>query len=698
MRKDYHPKVGVEPVEQPRLIFLLFKNPRLQISARQDKENEGGGFNRRLPQRNRLLPLKSVFTRGRGASTPHSCRARVAVYKFSASGVFKNKRTRGTILSACLRDYGLLSPADSKVRRLGVRAAKRRQMSMCMMRNLYQSRALRCTTMLLPLLMLAQSVVSRAQSVDASGTPPDNSIKIGERLVMHSAVLQEDRPYLVYLPKSYQTNDFAPMRYPVLYLLDGDYHFHSASGVVQYMGTANEIPEMIVVAIPNTQRTRDLTPTHSMKSANGKEMPAFAASGGGTNFLRFLSEELIPQIERQYRTEPYRILVGHSFGGLFAMYTFLHQPQTFQAYVAIDPSVWWDDQLLCRQARAALDATNHLRASVYISLANNPLDAGETVKFAERAGREFAGVLQSHQTDSFRCTMQYFESEDHGSVPLPSLYYGLRYIFDGFKPSSSEIETVAGVRDHYAKVSTQFGFAILPPEQYINETGWNYLSYNRQTNTAFEFLNLNLTNYPDSRNVHESLAEAYEFIGNKSLAAENFKMALKANPENRYAAERLRRLKPRSEKTDGPVDDGVYRLINKANGKSLEAVTNSVSWLTLRLVTYAGEPRQQWRLEGQGDGYYQITSLTQGKALDDNAFSLRNGAAVILWSPSGRANQSWQLVRNADGSYRMLNEYSGMALQFAKPVGTNSPSLRQGEWRGQRTQEWLLKPIQAAGK
>ena len=100
-----------------------------------------------------------------------------------------------------------------------------------------------------------------------------------------------------------------------------------------------------------------------------------------------------------------------------------------------------------------------------------------------------------------------------------------------------------------------------------------------------EFLNLNLANYPSSPNGHESLAEAYELIGNKTLAAENFRLAFAANPENRYAAERLRRLKPRSEKVNGLVEDGLYHLINKANGKSLEAVTNSGPSLRLARST-----------------------------------------------------------------------------------------------------------------
>jgi|ERR1051326_8091872 predicted alpha/beta superfamily hydrolase len=564
------------------------------------------------------------------------------------------------------------------------------------MRNSQPSAVVRCTALAFCAVILAPSIVS--QSARQPATQPDNSVKIGERLVMHSAVLKEDRPYLVYLPQSYQSNEFAPKRYPVLYLLDGDWLFHSASGVVHYMGLNSQIPELIVVAILNTQRTRDFTPTHTMKDAHGKETPDFASSGGSTNFLRFLSEELIPKIERQYRTEPCRILVGHSLGGLFAMYAFLQRPQIFQAYVAIDPSLWWDDETLGHQVRTALEGTNDLRGTVYISLANNPLPKGGTVKPAERAIREFAGLLQSHQTDSFRSSMKYFEDEDHGSVPLPSLYYGLRFIFDGYKPLVVARESAAGLREHFEKVSARLGFTVLPPETSPNGLGWYYLTDERQTNTALEFFSLNLTNYPGSPHARESLAEAYDYIGNKALAAENFRLALEANPENHHAAERLRRLTPLSQKASGPVCDGVYRLINKASGRSLEAITNSPAGPSLRLAKHGREPYQQWRFLSEGDGYYQVTALQDGKALDVFALSLLNGAPVILWGTNGGANQSWQLVPNPDGTYRLLNEHSGLALQFAKPVATNSATLQQSEWRGLDSQKWRLRKIAGTGQ
>jgi hypothetical protein len=130
----------------------------------------------------------------------------------------------------------------------------------------------------------------------------------------------------------------------------------------------------------------------------------------------------------------------------------------------------------------------------------------------------------------------------------------------------------------------------------------------------------------------------------------------------------------------------------------LEAVTNSPTGPSLRLAKATREPCQEWRFEGQGDGYYQITALPYGNVIDVSELSLSNGASVILWNTNGGANQSWQLVPNKDGTYRLLNEHSGLALQSAKPAETIGTTLQQWEWRGLASQKWQLKPIAAAGK
>src|SRR6266852_1196842 len=249
----------------------------------------------------------------------------------------------------------------------------------------------------------------------AAVQPEDNAINIGKRFTLQSKILNEPRPYWIYLPASYHQKVYAPKKYPVLYLLDGNAHFQSASGVVQFMSesiNANiQIPELIIVAIPNIRRTHDLTPTHSTKGYGGKEEPNFSSSGGGESFLRFIAEELIPHIEAEYRTQPYRVLVGHSFGGLFAMTARLHRPPIFQAHLAIDPSLWWDDQILLRRLKDMVRKTNDFRGPIYISVANNPpgKDFDPKIgKIGEQASRDFVEILKTNSSPSFRAALQYF--------------------------------------------------------------------------------------------------------------------------------------------------------------------------------------------------------------------------------------------------------------------------------------------------
>ena len=115
----------------------------------------------------------------------------------------------------------------------------------------------------------------------------DSAIVIGYRHQVYSEVLGENRPILVHTPAGY---DESRTGYPVMYLLDGQGHFHHTSGIVEFLAANNRMPEMIVVAIPNTaDRTHDLTPPTQSDTAN--QMPT---AGGADNFVRFLRDELQP--------------------------------------------------------------------------------------------------------------------------------------------------------------------------------------------------------------------------------------------------------------------------------------------------------------------------------------------------------------------------------------------------------------------
>ena len=170
---------------------------------------------------------------------------------------------------------------------------------------------------------------------------------------INSKFLNEERAYRVHLPPSYSDTLHAQKKYPVLLLLDGYYHFWYTINVMSFLSANNVIPEFILVAVPNTDRTRDLTPTHSIMHYNGKEDEDFLkTSGGGDQFLNFINKELMPVIDKNFNTMKLKVFVGHSFGGLTATQSFLSNSSPFNAYISMDPSLWWDNNLCIEQLKA----------------------------------------------------------------------------------------------------------------------------------------------------------------------------------------------------------------------------------------------------------------------------------------------------------------------------------------------------------
>lgn len=370
------------------------------------------------------------------------------------------------------------------------------------------------------------------------------NILIGKEYKIQSRILGEERRYVVNLPGSYENDEFyVQKKYPVLILLDGDTHFHSASGIIRYMGGNEQIPEMIVVAVSNTNRTRDLTPTNSKTGIGGNDVEAFASSGGGDNFLRFLETELLPQINKDYRTLPYRLLVGHSLGGLFVVDSFLNQ-RVFNAYLAIDPSLGWDDQVIVKKAKPILASNKSFKSTLYIAQANNPFDEGKNAGTRGKAFQAFVTSLAGNKSERLRHLYAFFEHEDHFSVPLLSLYHGLLFIFEGYK---FPLNTLANrnaddVRKHYEMFSNRLGVDMLPPGKLINGVGSFLLYSEKKVDKAIELFKLNQEYYPKSFVTYNSLGDAYKLKGNKEMAVINYRKSLEINADNEKAKRSLEEL------------------------------------------------------------------------------------------------------------------------------------------------------------
>jgi len=330
-------------------------------------------------------------------------------------------------------------------------------------------------------------------------------------LVLKSAVLGEERTVLVRTPVGYETNK---VRYPVLYMTDGDAHIVHTASTIDFLMRNGRMSDLIVVGVTNTDRTRDLTPTKSSAKNAAGELQ-FPTSGGSDNFLKFFETELIPEIEKQYRTEPYRILAGHSLGGLFAIHAMISKPGLFNSYIAVSPSLQWENGETLKRAEEFLTKQKEMKTTLFVSLGNE--QGGISNNFD--AFKEF---LSKTNIKSLEWQAERLTDEDHGSVVLRSHYLGLRKIYDGWQ-APRDLQTGAvsgglpGADAHYKKLSEKFGYSIPTPENIINQIGYRHLNDNKPEE-AIAVFKTNVERYPASANVYDSLAEAYERGGRLDLA------------------------------------------------------------------------------------------------------------------------------------------------------------------------------------
>jgi len=334
-----------------------------------------------------------------------------------------------------------------------------------------------------------------------------NGINIGEQVRVYSKILNEERIVLIYLPETYYTDSVS---YPVLYLLDGGFHFFHTAGIVQFLSVNGLIPNTIVVAITNVDRGRDFSP------ARVKDLPG---SGGAEMFHSFLTDELIPMIKTGYRTGPYRILAGHSLGGAFAVWSLLKHPDTFRAYIAISPYLQLHDEMLVRMSKKELSPELLQDKSFYMTLGNEQ-------NYVPAINR-FVSEVEKQKTTNFQFDYIRMKDETHGSIPHLSIYRGLEFIFsDWVLPADIFADGLAAIDKHYEKASKKYGYPITTPEQTINLLGYQYLQ-NDVIGQAINHFQENVKRHPSSANVYDSLGEAYEQNNQLELAEKNYASAVK---------------------------------------------------------------------------------------------------------------------------------------------------------------------------
>jgi predicted alpha/beta superfamily hydrolase len=250
----------------------------------------------------------------------------------------------------------------------------------------------------------------------AAGTSEAAPLAIGDTFTLESTALGETRRINVYRPPGYAEAGSEPL--PVLYMPDGGIgeDFLHVAGLVQVLSGNGGMRPFLLVGIENTERRRDLTgPT-----GNAEDRKIAKRVGGSKAFRNFLRDELMPEVQRRYRTTSESAIVGESLAGLFVVETFFLEPELFDTYLAFDPSLWWNDEQLVKDAPAVLAKRPALQGTLYLASSDEPRIAASTARLG--------GILATDAPAGLLWNYEPMPAEQHGTIYHPAALRGFRAV------------------------------------------------------------------------------------------------------------------------------------------------------------------------------------------------------------------------------------------------------------------------------
>lgn len=256
-------------------------------------------------------------------------------------------------------------------------------------------------------------------------TPDNELLGLGKQHILKSNVLQEERPIIISTPVGY--ND-GQENYLVIYVLDGLQNIKHTVGTIELLTESGLIPPMIVVGIESLDRSRDLTPSYAGQNVYGGAGNAgIPQSGGAPKFLKFLSDELIPYVDTNYRTHPYRILEGHSFGGLFSIYALMENPDIFDAFIVEAPALWWNNEEMTVKAKLFFNENTTMKKTVYFGIGG-----GDGWGMRQELIR-YIDAVKENTPKGFKWLHEEVGDEGHMASRLLLNYNGLKFLFSDLK-------------------------------------------------------------------------------------------------------------------------------------------------------------------------------------------------------------------------------------------------------------------------
>ena len=317
----------------------------------------------------------------------------------------------------------------------------------------------------------------------------------------------------------------------VLVLLDADDEpqFNAAVANIRFLEDRGAIPPLLIVGVPNgATRNTDLGPSAPTRSGAGDS----TAHDGTDRFARFLEMEALPAVRARYRTLPYTVLAGHSFGALFVLKVVASRPSPYAAAIAMSPSLWWSNGAL---GAPFADAITHVRAPFRLFVSSGAFEP----RIDKPTQAFIASLRGSVPQGSLVVRSRHYDDDSHALTPLASLIDGLRFVFepislavtpinmlDGESDSTSIVTAFSGVTKRYASGARTIGLDTLVPESFALQSGASAMRNLRKPGAASVILAWAARAYPKSVAAHETYADALVAAGNPALARSEYARAI----------------------------------------------------------------------------------------------------------------------------------------------------------------------------
>ncbi len=271
------------------------------------------------------------------------------------------------------------------------------------------------------------TTIAFAQTTKSTQKDDSKPFVIGVIDEIQSTVLGEKRILNIYLPEGYNKND--TIKYPVTYLLDGgaDEDFIHIVGLFQFNNFSwiNRVPKSIVVGIANTDRKRDFTYPTTIE----EDKKRFPTTGHSDKFIAFIEKELQPFIEKKYRTNSSKTIIGESLGGLIATEILFEKPTLFTKYIIISPSLWWDNGSLLNQTPVILQNSFSQKTEIYLGVGKEGLTPTTIPRVMEVDVNLLAEKIKSTKSKSVTTYFDYLPQEDHATICHQAVFNALRILY-----------------------------------------------------------------------------------------------------------------------------------------------------------------------------------------------------------------------------------------------------------------------------